>query len=291
MLKMATTQDFSRRSLLGAAGAAGAAAFVPGLAYADDPVIPGATIAAREGAPIIPKKVNKLFNNSPTIKEPNDMQFAADGKLWLLDQVDPNKVFTVDPQNGKILSQITTECIHGSGITIGDGALWLTSTKALSGPPVTMKVDMKTGATIKKWETPGWGVYGVYASNAAQIQARSKLPLASGGHGVKWTGDGQYWMAVPASGKIYLMNAEDGTVARYIQAPTVRTHGLALDGDYLWCVGSDEGEIFKLQKSDGKIVAKIRLDKQNDPSIHGLDMKDGVLWYCDANKGWICNLT
>ena len=27
------------------------------------------------------------------------------------------------------------------------------------------------------------------------------------------------------------------------------------------------------------------------PSMHGLDIKDGVLWYCDANKGWICNLT
>jgi hypothetical protein len=43
--------------------------------------------------------------------------------------------------------------------------------------------------------------------------------------------------------------------------------------------------------SDGAIVAKIVLDKVNDPSVHGLDMKDGVLWYCDANKGWICNLT
>ncbi len=175
-------------------------------------------------------------------RNPTTCSSPADGKLWILDQVDPNKVFTVDPADGKILNSFVTECIHGSGITIGDGALWLTSTKAVSGPPVTMKVDIKTGATIKKWETPGWGVYGVYASNAAEIQSRSKLPLASGGHGIKWTGNGQYWMAVPASGKLYLMNAEDGTVARTIQAPTVRTHGIALDGDYLWCVGSDEME-------------------------------------------------
>jgi hypothetical protein len=284
-------QDFSRRTLLGAAGAAGMVALTPDSAFAANPVIPPATIAARKNAPIIPKKVNKLFNDSPTIKEPNDMQFAPNGDLLLLDQVDPNKVFTVNPKTGAILSQITTECIHGSGITIGDGALWLTSTKALSGPPVTMKVNPRTGATIKKWETPGWGVYGVYVSNAAQIRSRSKLPLASGGHGIKWAGHDQYWMAVPASGKIYLMNAEEGTIARTIQAPTVRTHGLALDGDYIWCVGSDEMEIYKLQKSDGKIVAKIKLVKGTDPSVHGLDMKDGVLWYCDANKGWICNLT
>jgi hypothetical protein len=284
------TDIFSRRTLIGAAGAA---ALMPELAFADDPVIPAATIAARQNAPVIPKKVNKLFNDSPTIKEPNDLQFAPNGDLLILDQVDPNKVFTVNPKTGAILSQITTQCIHGSGITIGDGALWLTSTKALSGPPVTMKVNPKTGATIKKWETPGWGVYGVYVKNAAQIRRRSKLPLASGGHGIKWAGHDQYWMAVPASGKIYLMNAEEGTIARTIQAPTVRTHGLALDpdGDHIWCVGSDEMEIYKLQKSDGKIVAKIKLVKGTDPSVHGLDIKDGALWYCDANKGWICNLT
>ena len=56
-------------------------------------------------------------------------------------------------------------------------------------------------------------------------------------------------------------------------------------------MGADEAEIYKLQKSDGAIVAKIVLDKANDPSIHGLDIKDGVLWYCDANKGWVCKLT
>ena len=41
----------------------------------------------------------------------------------------------------------------------------------------------------------------------------------------------------------------------------------------------------------GNVVAKIQLDKDKDPSIHGLEIRNGVLWYCDANKGWVCNLT
>lgn len=41
----------------------------------------------------------------------------------------------------------------------------------------------------------------------------------------------------------------------------------------------------------GAIAAKILPDKTNDPSRHRLDIKDGLLWYCDANKGWFCNLT
>lgn len=279
----------SRRAMMGGMAAAGFA--LP--AWAADPVIPAATIAARRNAPVIARTVNRLFNLRPQVMEPNDLQFAPDGHLWVLDQKDPNTVFTVNPANGAVLAGVTTECIHGSGITYGDGAWFLTSTKVLAGKPSTLKVDPKTGATLKKWETPGWGIYGAYAT---RTRKPGDLPLESGGHGVKWAGanslgQGQYWMAVPASGKLFLMNAEQGTVARSIQAPTVRTHGIALDGDHIWCVGSNEAEIYKLAMSDGAIVARIVLDRQNDPSVHGLDIKDGVLWYCDANQGWVCNLT
>jgi hypothetical protein len=279
-------EEFSRRELM--AGLAAAGLLVPTIAFAADPVIAETTIAARKSAPVLPKKVNRLYNLKATIDQPNDMQFAANGQLWILDQKDPNKVFTIDPSSGAVLASVQTESIHGSGITYGDGAWFITSTKVLSGNPSTLKVDPATGKTLKKWETPGWGIYGVYTQRTPKP---GDLPLASGGHGVKWAGADKYWMAVPASGKLFLINAEEGTVARSIPAPTVRTHGIALDGDYIWCVGSDEAEIYKLQMSDGAIVAKIVLDKAGDPSVHGLDIKDGVLWYCDANKGWICNLT
>jgi len=66
---------------------------------------------------------------------------------------------------------------------------------------------------------------------------------------------------------------------------------LAIDGDYLWSVAADFYQIQKLDSKTGKILAKIQLDKNTDPSIHGLELRDGVLWYCDANKGWVCNLT
>jgi hypothetical protein len=279
-------EEFSRRGVM--AGAAAAAVLLPGQTWAADPVIPQATLDARKNAPVIAKKVNRLYNLRPAVDQPNDMQFAPTGELWILDQKDPNRVATINPKTGAMSANVVTECIHGSGITYGDGAWFLTSTKVLTGNPSTLKVDPKTGKTLKKWETPGWGIYGAYTTRTPKP---GDLPLASGGHGVKWAGKDKYWMAVPASGKLYLMNAEEGTVVRSIQAPTVRTHGIALDGDHIWCVGSDEAEIYKLQMSDGAIVAKIVLDKANDPSLHGLDIKDGVLWYCDAGKGWICNLT
>jgi hypothetical protein len=244
--------------------------------------IPPEKVAEMNAAPVIPKKVNKLFNNSPTIKEPNAMQFTPKGTLLILDQVDPNKVFELS-LDGKILRTVQTESIHGSGITIGDGgAWWITSTKALKGPPVTLKVDPASGKTLEKWVTPGWGYYGA-------VRADKGSP--SGGHDVKWAGNGRYWMAVPASGRIFLMEGKTGKVVRSIPAPVLRTHGLAIDGEYLWSVGSDFAQIHKVDTRNGKIVAKIQLDKKTDPAVHGLEIRNGVLWYCDAQSGWVCNLT
>jgi hypothetical protein len=253
-------------------------------------VIPAEKVAEMNAAPLIVKTVNRLWNDSPSITEPNAMQFTPEGTLLLLNQVDPNNVFEVQPKDGRILRTVQTESVHGSGITMGDGAWWITSTKALKGPPVTLKVDPKTGQTLKKWITPGWGLYGNYAATGAGA-SNSVLPAASGGHDVKWAGSGRYWMAVPSSGRIFLMEAETGEIVRSIQAPVIRTHGLAIEGDYLWSVASDFWQILKIAQKDGRIVAKIQLDKSKDPEIHGLELKDGVLWYCDASKGWICNLT
>jgi len=284
---------FSRRAFLGTAGAL--VTLSP--SYAVDTgtpsfdlskptqgvVIPPEKVAEMNSAPIIKKSLRKLYSTAPAIKEPNAMQFTPAGTLLILDQVDPNKVFEINPADGKILREVQTESIHGSGITIGDGgAWWITSTKALNGPPVTLKVDPQTGKTIKKWVTPGWGYYGA-------VTAERGSP--SGGHDVKWAGNGRYWMAVPASGRIFLIQGETGAIVRSIPAPVLRTHGLAIDGNYLWSVASDYAQIQKLDSRDGKIVGKIQLDKASDPQVHGLELKDGVLWYCDASKGWVCNLT
>jgi streptogramin lyase len=257
---MSKANEFSRRGFLTSTGA---------LALASR--LSAATNSEKESLPVISKTVEKVFKN-PAIKEPNDLQFLADGSLLILDQVDPNKVFKVNPKDGSILEQVQTESMHGSGLTLGNGAWWIGSTKTLK----TLKVDPKTGKTLKSFDTPGSGLYG-------------KVKTPSGAHGLKWV-NGQYWMAVPSSGKLYLMEPESGQIVRYIPAPTVRTHGLAWDNGSLWCVGSDEREIYKMDPKDGKLLGKIKLAK-DDPEPHGLDLHDGALWYCDAASSWVCKLT
>src|SRR6185503_13697595 len=188
--------------------------------------------------PVVSRRVEKLYKVAGCT-QPNDLQFVPDG-LWILDQVDPNKAFKVRPEDGSILQEIQTESIHGSGITYGNGALWIGSTKMTdpAAPPRTLKVDPKTGKTLKSWVTPGSGLYG-------------NVTTPSGAHGLKWV-DGKYWMAVPASGKLFLMEPETGAIVRSIPAPGVRTHGLAWDEGFLWCVESDGRVIYKLDRKGGR---------------------------------------
>src|SRR4029079_6202122 len=137
---MARAIDVSRRAFLtGLTGLAAARAF------AADPQR-------------IEKRVERLYKiNGST--QPNDLQFVPDG-LWVLDQVDPNKAFKVRPEDGSVIQELQTESIHGSGIPYGNGPLWITSTKMTDPavPPRTLKVDPKTGRTLKSWVTPGSGL-------------------------------------------------------------------------------------------------------------------------------------
>ena len=268
---MARAIDVSRRTFL--AGVAGVAA-TSRLAWA---------AASDADAPPITRKVEKLFKIAGST-QPNDMQFVREG-LWVLDQKDPNKAFLVKPEDGTVLRTLQTESIHGSGITFGNGALWITSTKMVDPkiPPATLKVDPMTGKTLKSWVTPGAGYYGAVTADKGS---------PSGAHGIKWV-DGKYWMAVPAASKIFLMEPESGSIIRSIPGPgtTQRTHGIAWDNGSLWSINSDDYAIYKLDPKDGRVLGKIQLSK-TDPAPHGLDIDaKGNLWYCDAGSQWICRLS
>jgi streptogramin lyase len=260
--------QLSRRHLLAAASGLALGYPISALAIA--------TEEQKMGVPVINKRVEKVFR-SPG-KQPNALQATADG-LWILDQVDDptNKAHKVSYADGSVMHEITTQSIHGSGITVGDGALWIGSTWGLK----TLKVDPKTGQTLAAWDTHGAG-----------MNKFGRPTRPSGAHGIEWVDD-KYWIAVPASGLIYLMEPATNKIVHSIPAPGWRTHGLAWVDGSLWCVESTERAIYKMDPKDGKLLAKIQLGP-DDPEPHGLTARDGVFWYCDAtskaNGGWVCKL-
>lgn len=224
----------------------------------------------KDQLPTVRKRIEKVFL-APG-KMPNGLQAVADG-LWILDQEDPNKVFKVRYEDGSVIRELQTESIHGSGITYGDGALWIGSTYGLK----TLKVDPETGKTLASFDTPGVGL------------VRWGSPRRpSGAHGLEWV-DGRYWIAVPPAVTIYLIEPATGKTLRSIPAPGVRPHGIAWDAGTLWCVESNDRAIYKMDPRDGRLLAKIQLSK-DDPEPHGMSMNKGVVWYCDAVSRWVCRL-
>ena len=231
----------------------------------------GATVEDKGKLPLVSKRLEKAFL-APG-KMPNGLQAVPDG-LWILDQEDPNKVYKVSYEDGSVMVELVTEGFHGSGITYGDGALWIGSTFGLT----TLKVDPKTGKTLQAFLTPGVG-----DPKWGQPRARP-----TGAHGLEWV-DGKYWIAVPPAMLIYLVEPNTGKVVRSIPAPGSRPHGIAWDKGYLWCVESNDRAIYKMDPKDGKLLAKIQLSKE-DPEPHGMTMRNGVFWYCDAGSRWVCRL-
>ena len=239
------------------------------LAWAAALLLPAAA-ADKDRIPTIPKRVEKVFL-APG-KMPNGLQCAAD-VLWILDQADPNRVHKVRYEDGKVLKELQTESQHGSGITLGGGALWIGSTYGLK----TLKVDPETGKTLATFDTPGVGLV---------RWGRPTRP--SGAHGLEWV-DGRYWIAVPPSAASYLIEPATGKILRTVPAPGVRPHGIAWDKGALWCVESNDRAIYKMDPNDGRLLAKIQLSP-DDPEPHGMSMRNGVVWYCDAVSRWVCRL-
>ena len=82
---MRVLTDVSRRSFLAGASSL---TLLPRLAF---------PAGVKDSLPVVARRVEKAFR-APG-KAPNDLQDAPDG-LWILDQVDPNKVFKVRYADG-----------------------------------------------------------------------------------------------------------------------------------------------------------------------------------------------
>lgn len=195
--------------------------------------------------------------------QPNGMQATADG-IWILDQK-TNQAALVS-FTGETLKTLDTASDRGSGITDAGSALWLASTYDRK----ILRVDRETGETVEHFDTPGG--------------------VATGAHGLEIR-DGRLWMAVPPAATIYQVEPENGfEVVHSFPAPGDRPHGIAWEGRDLWCVETDHRAIYRLNASDGAILDRIEIPADY-PEPHGMTMRDGAFWYCDAGSRAVCRVT
>lgn len=203
---------------------------------------------------------------------PNGLQWTEDG-LYVMGQK-TDFVFLLG-QDGSVKRAIPTITENGSGITVGDGFLWTASNGATVSRPYrstdthmgwVLKLDLETGALVDRWRTPDGG----------------------GIHGVEWD-DGLLWVTAFNPKSLILVDPKhDFKVAHRFPVELPRLHGLARDGEGIWCAHTSDKVIVKYHVETGAELDRITFP-EDGPYPHGLSIRDGTLWYSDANFGGLAH--
>ncbi len=189
-------------------------------------------------------------------QQPNGLQATPEG-LWVVDQVDPNRVYLLS-YTGELRRDLgETRARHSSGITVDSaGNLWVASTFTYE----LIKFDRETGRELASFPTPPYDRSG-------------------GPHGLEWRA-GELWFNVPRTGTIYVADPSNGVIRRHIPCHGDRAHGMAWDEDgSLWCVDTNKRVIFKLDPDTGAIRDAVGVA---GPEPHGMTIWQGQFWLCDA---------
>lgn len=222
--------------------------------------------------------------------QPNGLQ-ATDQGLWVLDQVDPNRVYLLDYATGAILHEFQTRGKHGSGITVDpSGNVWIASTFGFE----IICYDPETGRELTAIPAPG-------------LNNQPGSP-----HALEWR-DGHLWCNVPRAGQIFELDPSTGQVLHQISAHGDRAHGMAWETDDLWCLGinpasaidpspvgpeesrrpwrsarglpalwcadTNKRVLFRLNPDTGAILDALGV---SGLEAHGMTIHQGTFWICDA---------
>ena len=196
---------------------------------------------------------------------PNGLQWTDEG-LFVIDQL-TDDVHVLD-EAGRVLREMTTLTENGSGITVGGGYLWTGSNGATRARPYRetdthepwiLKLDIDTGELVERYPTPDGG----------------------GVHGIEWD-DGLLWVTSFTPKALTLVDPADFSVVRKLPMDLAVLHGLARDGEGIWCADRGDKLIVKYHAETGEEMERITFPEVS-PDPHGLSIRRGVLWYSDAN--------
>lgn len=212
-------------------------------------------------------KIERLFK-APDV-HPNALEAADDG-LWIGDQVS-EKVFKVDWQTGKVLHEVQTESHNTSGLAIGGGYMWLGANGGVSGRRPArptdkpygevVQADIKTGKTVKIHQLL-WG---------------------GGIHGITYVPQTQtLWMTALSIQAVAEVDPKDFRVLRIRPARGDRAHGLDWVNGKLYVLFAGDHLVQKLDPESGKVEEIITISRTADPDPHGMCIRGGYMYYCDA---------
>ncbi|MSP12300.1 MAG: hypothetical protein EXR62_05000 [Chloroflexi bacterium] len=226
----------------------------------------------------------KLFRAPYAV--PNDLQ-VVDEALWIVDQItDRVALIEMGPPSDygvtKLIREIPSESSNTSGLTYGEGSLWMAAngpgtlwrpsrpTDAQAGMGEIFKVDLRTGRTLGRYPVPGGG--GVHGIEIDPFEA------------------GMLWITTLQEQTLTKVRTADWSIQHVIPLPYHRAHGVVREADGIWVVHTSDRVIVKLDVQDGRELARITVP-DSEPQPHGLCRYGRDMLYCDATSGWVTRIS
>ncbi len=229
------------------------------------------------------RKITKLFRSPYAV--PNGLQVTDEG-LWVADQITDrlSLVEIGEPSEygvTKLIRDIPSQSSNTSGLTYGQGGLWLAANgaaalwrparphDALPKMGEILKIDPQTGDTLARYPLPGGG----------------------GTHGIEYdTYEPDYiWLTTLKDQTLSKVRITDWQIQQVIPLPYHRGHGVVRVADGLWVVHTADRVLVKLDLNDGSELDRLVIP-ETEPQPHGLSIFGANLLYCDATSGWVVKI-
>ena len=231
------------------------------------------------------RKIENLFRAPYSV--PNGLQVTDEG-LWIVDQI-TDRVALVDPENfvnyyevAWFLRDIPTDSSNSSGLSYGDGALWLAANgsadvfrperphDAKKSMGEILKVDPRNGETLQRYPLPGGG--GTHGVEVDRYEA------------------GILWITTLKDQTLTKMRLADWSIQQVIPLPYKRAHGVVRVEDGVWVAHTGDRLLVKLDLTEGRELDRIDVPEPH-PEPHGLSIYGKDLLFCDAASGWVAKIT
>ena len=198
---------------------------------------------------------------------PNGLQWVGN-ELFVMDQL-TDDVFVLD-HTGSVRRIILTDTVNGSGITVGGGFMWTASNASNGASARPQRASDYNVANVRKIDLSTGETVGHFA-----------IPDGGGVHGLGWD-SGNIWVTLTQSRKLALIDGNTYEVLLEFSCNLNVLHGLAVDGEGIWCADRAEKKLVKYDRSSGDVMEEMQLPNSG-PDPHGLSIKNGTLWYSDAD--------